>query len=377
MLILSVTVGAGHMRTAEALKKAMLSLSPGAEVIILDTFRYASPLLEKVVLGTYMEMLKMSPVLYGYLYRQAEHGQPLSGRGKVEFNRILNMLAAPRLVKYINDFKPEIIVCTHPFPLGIASYLKKRGTFKGPVFAVITDYTIHSFWIFPEVDYYIVGAEKLVDQCVDYGITPEQVCPTGIPINPDFGIRCDKNRLKEQIGLEPEMPTILLMGGGLGMGPLASSLKALGGSKDCYQLICVAGSNNALREKLNKVAQSLSCRTKVFGFVENIHQLMAASDFMVGKAGGLTCAEAMAQGLPIFIIDPLPGQEERNTEFMTAAGAGIRVEGKNLAGLVQYYLAEPCRIEKMAIASAALGKPAAAHDAVDFIAKAVERASAI
>ncbi len=362
------------MRTAEAVKKSALSLNPGAEVVILDTFRYASPLLEKLVLGTYMEMLKMSPVLYGYLYRQAELGQPLSGRGKTEFNRILNILAAPRLVKYINDFKPEIIVCTHPFPLGIAAYLKKRGTFKGPVFAVITDYTIHSFWIFPEVDYYIVGSEKLLDQCLGYGIAPEQVCPTGIPINPDFGIRCDKNSLKEQMGLEPELPTILLMGGGLGMGPLASSLKALGGSKDCYQLICVAGSNKTLREELNKVAQSLSCRVKVYGFVENIHQLMAASDFMIGKAGGLTCAEAMAQGLPIFIIDPLPGQEERNTEFMTAAGAGVRIEEKKLAGLVKSYLAVPHRIEKMAEAAAALGKPDAARDAVEFMAKAVERA---
>jgi len=376
VLILSVTVGAGHMRTAEAVKKAALSANPGAEVVILDTFRYASPFLERVVLGTYMEMLKMSPVIYGYLYRQAEHGRPLSGRGKTEFNRILNILAAPRLVKYIGDFKPESIICTHPFPLGIVSYMKKKGTFKGPVFGVITDYTIHSFWIFPEVDYYIVGSEKLVDQCVDYGIAPQQVCPTGIPINPEFGVRCDKRKLKEQLGLDPELPAILLMGGGLGMGPLESSLKTLGDSMD-YQLICVAGSNKTLHEKLSRVAQSLSCLVKVYGFVENIHQLMAASDFMVGKAGGLTCAEAMAQALPIFIIDPLPGQEERNTEFMTAAGAGVRVEEKNLTGVIQSCLAEPDKIKKMAEAAAALGKPDAARDAVDFIARAIEKARAV
>lgn len=365
------------MRTGEAVKKAVLSHSPGAEVVILDTFRYASPFLEKVVLGTYMEMLKMSPVLYGYLYRQAERGQPLSGRGKLEFNRILNILVAPRLVEYINDFRPEIIVCTHAFPLGIVSYLKKKGAFRGPVFAIITDYDVHSFYIFPEVDHYIVGSEKLISQCRDFGIDPERVHATGIPIVPDFSVRYDKYILREQIGLEPNLPTILLMGGGLGMGPLASSLKALGDSKDCCQLICVAGDNNVLQEKLNKTAQCLSSRVKIYGFVDNIHQLMAASDFMVGKAGGLTCAEAMALGLPIFIVDPLPGQEERNTEFMTAAGAGVRVEEKNLAGLVQSYLAEPRRIEKMADAAAALGKPDAARDAVDFMAKAVERARAI
>ncbi len=373
---MSVTVGAGHMRTAEALKKAALAAAPEAEVVILDTFRYASPFLEKVVLGTYIEMLKMSPVIYGYLYRQAEHGQPLSGRGKTEFNRILNILAAPRLVKYINNYKPETIICTHPFPLGIASYMKKKGTFKGPVFGVITDYTIHSFWIFPEVDYYVVGSEKLVEQCVDYGITPQQVCPTGIPINPEFGVRYDRKKLKGQLGLDPELPAILLMGGGLGMGPLESSLKVLGDSKD-YQILCVAGSNKTLQERLNRAAQLLSCQAKVYGFVENIHQLMAASDFMVGKAGGLTCAEAMAQALPIFIIDPLPGQEERNTEFMTAVGSGVRVEEKNLTGIIRSCLAEPDRIKKMAAAAAALGKPDAARDAVDFIAKAIEKARAV
>lgn len=370
-------MGAGHLRTAEAVKKAALSVSPGTKVVILDTFRYASPFLEKVVQGTYMEMLKMSPVVYGYLYRQAERGQPLSGRGKTEFTRILNIFTAPRLVKYINDFRPEIIVCTHAFPLGIASNLKKKGAFKGPVFAVITDYTIHSFCVFPEVDYYIVGSEKLVGQCVDFGIEPEQVCPTGIPIDPDFSIRCDKDRLKRQLGLEPELPTILLMGGGLGMGSLASSLKALGHSKGCCQLLCVAGSNNALREKLDKMAQSLSCRVKIYGYIENIHQLMAASDFIVGKAGGLTCAEALAQGLPIFIVDPLPGQEERNAEFITAAGAGVRVEEKDLAGIVHSYLAEPHRIEKMADAAAALGKPDAARDAVNLMIKAVEKVRAV
>lgn len=365
------------MRTAEAIKKAAESLYPGAEVVILDTFRYASPFLEKIVLGTYMEMLKMSPVLYGYLYRQAEHGQPLSGRGKLEFNRILNILAAPKLVEYINGFKPEIIACTHPFPLGVISHLKKKGIFKGLVFAIITDYTIHSFWIFPEVDYYIVGSEKLIAQCTDYGIDPSRVRATGIPIVPDFVVRHDKYRLREQLGLEPNLPTILLMGGGLGMGPLVSSLKALGESRDYCQLICVAGANSALQDKLNKTAQGLSCRVKIYGFVDNIHQLMAASDFMVGKAGGLTCAEAMALGLPIFIVDPLPGQEERNTEFITAAGAGVRVEEKELADLVQAYLAAPYRLEKMARAAAALGKPNAARDAVDFMAKAVESVKAI
>lgn len=365
------------MRTAEALKKAAGFLYPKAEVAILDTFRYASPFLEKVVLGTYMEILKMSPVIYGYLYRQAERGQPLSGRGKLEFNRILNILAAPRLVEYIRNFQPEMIVCTHPFPLGIVSYMKKRGNFRGPIFATITDFTIHSFWIFPEVDYYLVGSEALTPQYKEFGVEPERVFATGIPIDPAFNTRYDRYQLRGQLGLDPALPTILIMGGGLGMGPLASTVKTLGKSRDDCQLIVVAGSNNALRKKLIRIASDLACVVKIFGFVDNIHQLMAASDLMVGKAGGLTCAEAMAMGLPIFIVDPLPGQEERNTEFMTAMGAGVRVEEKNLAGVVQAYLTESNRLKKMAQAAAALAKTNAAFDAVNLMAEAVSNAREI
>jgi processive 1,2-diacylglycerol beta-glucosyltransferase len=375
VLILSVAVGAGHMRTAEALKEAAGFLYPGAEIRILDTFRYASPFLGKVVLGAYLEMLRKSPLLYEFLYHQAEHGQPLAGKGKNGFSHIINILAAPRLVEYINNFKPEIIVCTHAFPLGIVAYLKKKGVFQGPVFAIITDYDVHSFYVFPEVDTYIVGSEELIAQCLEFGIEPGRVHATGIPIHSKFIVKHDKNLLREQIGLVPDLPVILLMGGGLGIGPLDTLLEILG-SCSC-QLICVAGANTVLQEKLEKMAQGMSGRVKIYGFVDNIDQLMAAADIMVGKAGGLACAEAMALGLPMFIVDPLPGQEERNTEFMTAAGAGVRVNASNLASAIQAYLEEPAKIEIMARAAAARGKPNAARDAVALMAAAVEDAEAM
>lgn len=369
VLILSVSVGAGHMRTAEALQKALAMLYPKAEAVILDTFRYASPFLEKVVLGTYMEILKMTPVIYGYLYRQSERGQPLSGRGKQEFNRLLNILAAPKLEEYIRSFQPEAIVCTHPFPLGIVCRLKEKNLFKGPIFAAITDFTVHSFWIFPGVDCYFVGSEALVPQYEDFGISSQRVGVTGIPIDPVFKASYDKEALKRELGLDHGLPVILIMGGGLGMGPLQAAVKALGSSQQgrC-QLVVVAGTNDSLREKLIKIAPCLPCPVKVFGFVDNTHQLMAVSDLMVGKAGGLTCAEAMAMGLPLLIVDPLPGQEERNSDFIVSMGAGIRVREKDLATVAGSFLAEPRSLEGLAAAAASLGKPGAALDAVKIIA---------
>ncbi|OPY62680.1 MAG: Processive diacylglycerol beta-glucosyltransferase [Pelotomaculum sp. PtaU1.Bin065] len=371
ILVLSVTVGNGHMRSAEAIKKAANNLYPETEVSILDTFRYASPFLEKVVLGTYMEILKMSPVVYGYLYRQAEKGQPLSGRGKLEFNRILNLLVAPKLVKYIKDFQPEVIVCTHPFPVGIMSHMKKKGMFTGPVLAAITDFTIHSFWIFPGVDYYLIGDEQLQPECAAFGIKPENVRATGIPIDPAFERKYNKKELREKLGLNPELPSILVAGGGLGMGNLESAMKTLGESFDDCQLMVVAGTNDLLKERLVKLAPDMSCAVKIYGYVNNIHELMAAADLLIGKPGGLSCAEAMAMGLPVFIIDPLPGQEERNAQFLAGAGAGLRVDERNLAGQVKSYLQDAGRLEIMTRSAITLGKPRAASDAVSIMEEAV------
>ncbi|MCL6558534.1 MAG: glycosyltransferase [Firmicutes bacterium] len=355
------------MRTAEALKKAIEQKHPGAEVTILDTFRYASPLLEKVVLGTYMEILKLSPVIYGYLYRQAERGQPLSGRGKMEFNRILNMLAAPRLVEFINKFQPQAIVCTHPFPLGIISFMKRKGALSVPVLAIITDFTLHSFWVFPKVDTYIAGAKELYPLFDEFRIDSERVRATGIPIDPAFSMSYNKEELKVRYGLETEVSTALIMGGGLGMGPLASAVKSLVESHVNCQLLVVAGANKSLYDKLRTIVPEMGCKVKVFGYVDNIHELMEISDFMIGKAGGLTCAEAMAKGLPLFIVDPLPGQEERNTEFFTGLGAAVRVEEKELPAKVRYYLSNPSLLAQMAAAARALGRPSAAYDAVQII----------
>ncbi|MCL6635672.1 MAG: galactosyldiacylglycerol synthase [Peptococcaceae bacterium] len=364
MIILSVTVGAGHLRAAEAVKKAAGAMNPSGEVRILDTFRYASPFLEKVVLGTYMEILKVSPVVYGYLYRQAERGQPLSGRAKSEFNRVLNLLAAPRLTDYIRRFQPQAIVCTHPFPLGIVSRLKEKGTYKGLLTATVTDYTLHSFWVFPGVDLYFAGAEELCSQFDEFGIERARVRPTGIPIDPAFERRYDREALREELGLAAGAPVVLVMGGGLGMGPLEAAVKSLLEYPLECQLLVVTGTNRPLYEKLSRKAAASPDRLKVYSYVNNVHQLMAASDLMVGKPGGLTCAEALACGLPMLMVDPLPGQEERNAEFLASTGAAMRVAGKELAKTAGFCLGDPAFLGKMSAAAARLGRPGAARSAV-------------
>lgn len=357
------------MRSAEALKKAAGVLYPEAEIIILDTFRYTNPFLERALLSTYLGILKMSPSFYGYLYRRTEHGNALSSRGKLRFARLINTLAASKLAAYIEKMKPQIIVCTHPFPLGITVEMKKRGEFKGALFAVITDFTIHSFWVFPEVDFYIVGSEHLVDQCEESGIEKERILSTGIPIDPAFGGHYEKGALRERLGLKPGLATILIMGGGLGMGPLLATVQTLGNQLTDSQILVVAGTNKTLFKKLGRITPGLSCKIRAFRFVDNMHELMQASDLMVGKAGGLTCAEALATGLPQFIVEPLPGHEERNTDFITVLGAGYRVKEKDLAMRIRNCLFNPGEMAGVTRTALLLGKPEAACSAVRFMAK--------
>jgi len=357
------------MRSAEALKKAAKILYPEAKVVILDTFRYTNPFLDQAMFGTYMRILKMAPSFYGYLYRRSEHGNALSSSSKLGFNRLINALTAPKLSDYIKNFGPQIIVSTHPFPLGIVAGMRKRGVFKGALYAAITDFTIHSLWVFPEVDYYIVASEHLMEQCEKTGIGKGQILATGIPIDPAFEENPEKKTLRQRLGIQSGLATILIMGGGLGLGPLLEAVQTLDQLGNSCQVIVVTGKNKALFEKLNRLAHGLSCKIKVLGFVDNIHELMHASDLIVGKAGGLTCAEALAAGLPVFILDPLPGHEERNTEFLINLGAGYRVNQRNLAGLIRSCLFEPGKMARMANNALHLGKPGAASNALRFMVK--------
>ena len=372
VLIMSVSAGEGHMRAAAAIKQEILQRNANAVVTILDTFRYASPLIEKMVLGTYMEVIKMSPVIYGYLYRQAEKEKPLSGFAKQEFNRIINKLTAPKLISLIEQLKPQAIVCTHPFPLGVLTDLRRQGKCAVPIIAAITDFTVHPFWLFAEVDCYLVAAEPLVKAFADYGIDPNKIAATGIPIDPDFNSPKDRLALRKQWQMDPELPAVLIMGGGLGMGPLAEVVKELAASHLPCQLMVVCGRNEQLRNKLNKA--NYPDTVHILGYLDNIQELMSACDMMIGKAGGLTSSEAMASGLPMFITDPIPGQEERNAEFLESAGAARLVrDPKDLIEQIKNYLTRPAWQAAMVEAARSIGRPRSAATAVDVIERLVKQ----
>ncbi len=365
VLILSVSIGEGHMRAATAIKEAILKRDRYTEVNILDTFRSTNPIWDKMVSNTYMEILKITPAFYGYLYRLAEKESVLQGTAREEFNRVLNVVTAPRLGRLLNVYSPQVIICTHPFPVGVVNRLKERGEYTGLLVGVLTDFTVHPFWVFPEVDLYSIAAEEIKMTFKDYNFNLNSVHACGIPINSCFLDPVDKSEIKSKLSLQRNLKTILVMGGGLGMGPISDIVKVLGDGGIPCQVVVVTGYNETLRARLERMVPGFSNPVKVLGYADNVHELMSVADLMIGKAGGLTCAEALAKGLPIFIVDPIPGQEVRNAEFLCSAGAAVQVSSiKDLTNTVREYLNETRRLQKMSVSASRLGKPLAAQSIV-------------
>lgn len=361
VLFFSVSIGAGHDLAARAVIEELSYRYPGCRTRIVDTFKYVNPVLNKVIVGSYMESLKFSPRIWGYLYEQAEEGEKL-----IDLNQILSKLISKKTEKLIRDFMPQAIVCTHAFPAGILSVLKDRLKLDVPLVGVMTDFTVHPFWIQNNIDKYVLPCEQLKYQLAAYGVGDEKMLPTGIPIRRQFVRIADKTAARQKLGLRDQL-TVMVMGGGLGLGEIEKIIRILGQADIDLQIVTVTGKNDRLRTRLEFMSSKNTI--KVYGYVDNIAEIMAASDFIVTKPGGLTTAEVLACGLPMIIVDPLPGQEERNTEFLLNSGVAVKVrKTSNLVPQLKLLLNNKMRLGQIREMAAVIGKPAAAGALVDYLA---------
>lgn len=316
VLLFSVSIGAGHDSVANSVAQEIRERSPLSQVKIVDTFQYINPFLNKVVVGSYMETLKFTPKFWGYLYNQAEEGD-----GLVDLGQIFSKLLSPKMVKLLQDFEPDVIVCSHAFPVGILSVLKKKGKINTPLVACITDFTVHNFWINSYVDLFVIPQEDLMYPLLKEEVPVEKIEAYGIPIRRQFLGDYSKKEIRKKLGLN-DQKTVLVMGGGLGLGHIEEITSKLMHESD-LQVLVVAGKNEKLQKELEGYKKDN--RLHIFGFVENIAEIMKASDILLSKPGGVTTAEALAMELPIIIFSSLPGQEDRNTHYLLNKGIAIKV----------------------------------------------------
>jgi processive 1,2-diacylglycerol beta-glucosyltransferase len=242
-----------------------------------------------------------------------------------------------------------------------------------PLIGVVTDFHAHSYWLHPDVDHYFVASQDTKTSMVARGISKEKIHVTGIPIHPDFAINTPRPKIRQSLGLLKNLPTILLMGGGHGLSPMDDILKELLKMTVPYQVIAVTGTNKKLSKKLFKKFSGAKHIT-LYNYRSDISRLMDASDILITKAGGLTSSEALAKGLPMVIVNPLPGQEEHNVRFLLKHHAAVLVNSmEEMGGMVQKLLSDPSKLETLSNNARQFGRPHASMDAAKLILEHVQR----
>lgn len=366
VLILYVSVGTGHMKAAEALKESIERQFAGWSVDILDTLKYINPIVDKIVVSSYLGALKRSPGLYSRLYTASG-----TGTGIYDISKALNKLLSFRLNSLINDYGPSAVVCTHPFPMQMLSSLKEKNKIKIPTVAILTDYVVHSLWLDSGMDAFVVANDLMKSEMMQRGIPGNIIFPYGIPVSPKFLTRVDKKKLKQELGLEDKF-TVLVMGGGMGFGNIDNTMASL---LDCdidIQIIAVTGTNQKLKAQLELSAGKSNKKVLVLSYTDKINELMDISDLLITKPGGMTISEALVKGLPIFIISPIPGQEEGNASFLIRSGAANKIEDSGqLISVLSQVANDPVTLNIMRENSRFLGKPHSASDIATLLGKLV------
>lgn len=363
VLFLSASVGEGHTAAAQAVSSALVERIPTAKCEVVDSYQFASTVFHRVASNGYIGIVKLLPQLYKFAYDQAERATKISA-----FKTWLHRYTALNLRHFVTELQPDAVVCTHAFPCGVMAEYKREFSDAPPVVGIVTDFVVHPFWIHRNIDRYAVATAAMRHTLVSRGVPPNRVVVTGIPIDCRFARATTKRRARQLIGIAPDVTTLLLMGGGLGIGPLENALLAIDRLKRHVQTVVVVGKNKNLEKRLRDVAKTLNHRVKVAGFVENVYDYMRAADVLVSKPGGLTSSEALVTELPIIMLRPLPGQEERNTRYLEERGVGIRVErSRELTEALDRLLQTPAALEKMRRSASGLAHPDAAQSVASMI----------
>jgi processive 1,2-diacylglycerol beta-glucosyltransferase len=362
ILILSATSGAGHVRAGEALENAFRTLHPEAEIRHVDSLKYASPFLRNLYAKTYIRMVNNAPTLLGWIYNETDTPWRRE-RSRMAFDRV-NTLP---LANYIDDFDPDLIICTHFLPANIVSWLKgkKRITAKHAV--IVTDMDVHAMWLVRNYDCYFTALEETREHLIKLGADEEKVHVTGIPIDPIFAMKRDKAEVRKKLKLNADKPVIMLSAGGFGVGPMQQILNGLADMEHPVQVLAMCGRNKKLRDQVEDFCNNLSHHAIIdvvpVGYTTEIDEYMSATDLLVGKPGGLTTSEALAKGLLMVIVNPIPGQEERNSDHLLEEGAAIRCNNlPALAYKVDRLLADVPRMAAMRANVDRLAHPNAARD---------------
>jgi processive 1,2-diacylglycerol beta-glucosyltransferase len=362
ILVLSAAVGAGHLRAAHAVELAIRALDPDAMIENVDVLTLTNAAFRRLYGKAYLDLVNRAPHMLGYFYDLMD--RPVSPRRKSDRLRYLvEELNLTSFVKYLKQQAWDVVVNTHFLPAEMIAHLRNRDRFRIPHFTVTTDFETHRLWVNQPCELYFTATQEGAKNLEHWGVPAGSMIVSGIPIHPAFSAAKSREECLRSQQLQGDRPVVLQLSGGFGVGPVDQLLRQLLEVQTPIEVVVVTGRNEELRERLAQVVPPPRHRLVVLGFTDRMDELMTAADIVVTKPGGLTTSEALACGAAMAVVNPIPGQENRNSDYLLENGAAVKIN--NLATLpykLDHVLADPTRLGQLKQNAKRLGRPGAAFE---------------
>ncbi len=363
ILVLSASVGAGHLRAAEAVELALRQTVPDAHVRNLDVLELTNALFRRVYGKFYLDLVNKAPHVLGYFYDLLDQPGP---SGSDQLRLYLQKLNLRAFTKLLRAEPWDLVINTHFLPAEIIASLRRKGDITMPQVTATTDFETHRLWVHQPCERFFTATKEGALYLQSMGVPATDTAATGIPIHPVFSVPKDRVTCLKKHGLAEDRPVILHLSGGFGVGPVAKLLEAILQTPTPLQVVSIAGRNEPLKKQLERIKPPSHHKVKVMGFTKEIDELMQAADLVVTKPGGLTTSEVLARGAVMVIVNPIPGQESRNSDFLLESGAAIKVN--NLATLphkIDTLLSDKVRLASLRANVQRIARPRAAFDIVE------------
>ncbi len=364
VIIFYASYGGGHLSAARSIKENMETNYEDIDVKLIDCMEYVNKTVNKITTKAYSEMAKKAPKTWGRVYWKSQKG-PLA-----QISTTSNKILSIKLYKLLKDFEPNLIVSTHPFGSQMCAYLKKHGKLNAKIATVMTDYAPHDQWLVfnKYVDYYFVSHDGMKKELHEKGIPNEKIFATGIPLSNKFLLKYDKPTILKSFCLSPDKKTVLFFGGGeFGLGK-TQTFKIFKSFVECpenIQIVAISGKNQKMKEAFENLVESLNKKdsVKILEYTNQVPELMSISDLVVTKPGGLTTTESLASGLPIVVINPIPGQEEENASYLEKNKVAIWLKkDDNVEAILKDLFSNPEKMQEMKIRARLLAKKNSTKD---------------
>ena len=368
VLVLYASYGGGHLSAARSINEFIEYNYPNIQTELIDCVKYINKALEAVTTKAYSEMAKKVPNAWGHIYKGADSG-PIS-----KISTASNKVMAIKLKKLLEEKNPDLVICTHPFASQMCSYLKRKGKTNVKIATILTDFAIHNQWVVGHeyTDYFFVSHLGMKEDLITEGVDSNKIYTTGIPLSNKFLLEYDKSQILKNFGLIPGKKTVLFFGGGeLGLGKTYTfDLFKSFVKNDNIQIVALPGKNQKMKTHFENYVEEMGKENsvKVLDYTDKVAQLMSISDLVVTKPGGLTTTESLASGLPIVVINPIPGQEEENAEFLEKSQVAIWIKkDDNVEEILNDLFSNPDKMQKMKINARLMAKKNSTRDICEIL----------